>query len=259
MAFGARASARDRNIPLQVRQRPSNAGGRLRRPTLADEAHDFLDTDNVRPLRLVAPSLVAAHLPGEVTVTVRPLGEPDRDHGGQRRAGGHRPPVRDNPHSLLLLVVRITHGPLGPLDLDIDRTAPFALEVAVSLAGQLLPPGPPQRIPVAEWRLAALGADPGQAPGELPWAAFPSAAAEIAGWVAEQAAAHQAEVVLLATRMPQELGVGLGIQARQRSWDHAAGPRWPERVYPAIYAGDDRRLIVPALRLGADSVPSQRA
>lgn len=66
-------------------------------------------------------------------------------------------------------------------------------------------------------------------------------------------------MVLLATRMPQELGVGLGIQLRQRSWDLAAGHRWPERMYPAIYAGDSRRLTVPDLRLGADSVPSQRA
>lgn len=258
MAFGARASARGRNVPLNVRQRPSNAGTRGRQPRLTDVAHDFLGTRNEPSLQVVAPSLVAAHLPGAVTVTVRPLGAPDRDHGGHVRGGSHRATVRDNPYSLLLLVVRITHGPVGPIDIELGRTGAFELEVAESLAVHSLPPGP-QPIPVAEWRLEAQDAGPGRAPGELPWAAFPSAIAEIAGWVAGQAAAHQAKVVLLATRMPQELGVGLGIQLRQRSWDLAAGHRWPERMYPAIYAGDSRRLIVPDLRLGADSVPSQQA
>jgi len=257
MAFGARATARDRNLPLHVRQRPSNATVRAR-PRLTDGAHDFLDTEDVPPLQVVAPSLVAARLQSAVTVTVRPLGTPARGNGGHVRGDSHPRSVRDNPHSLLLLVVRITHGPVGPLDVELDRTSPFGLEVAPSLAAHSFIPGT-QRIPVAEWRLTERDASPGQAPGELPWDAFPSAAADIAGWVAEQAATHQAKVVLLAARMPQELAVGLGIQLRQRSWDLASGHRWPEHVYPAMYAGDNRRLIVPDLRLGADSVPGQRA
>ena len=71
-----------------------------------------------------------------------------------------------------------------------------------------------------------------------------------------QAAAHEGHVVLLATRIPQELAVGLGIQLGQRSMERDAARRWPDAVYPAFHVG--ARLVVPRLRLGADSVPSQR-
>jgi hypothetical protein len=256
MALGARTSARERNAPLHVRQRPSNAPVRAR-PKLTNAAHDFLGTEDVPSLGSVAPALAVDRSDGKVTVTVKPLGTPQRTRRKRGRADSHPATVRDKPYSLLLLVVRITHGPVGPIDMDLDKTEPFDLEVAPSLA-ERLPASGPHQIPVAEWRLEMRNAEAGTAPVELPWAAFPSAAAEIARWVAEQAAAHQAKVVLLATRMPQEIGVGLGIQLRQRSWDLATGHRWPEHAYPAIHAGDNRRLIVPDLRLGADSVPSRR-
>lgn len=257
MALGARTSARERNMALHVRQRPSNASVRTR-PKLTDTAHDFRGTEHVPSLESMAPALAADRSDGKITVTVRPLGTPERLHRKHGRSDSRRDTVRDNPHSLLLLVVRITHGPVGPIGMDLGKTDPFDLEVAPSLT-KYLPSSGPQQIPAAEWRLVRRDAEAGKAPAaELPWTAFPSATAEIAEWLADQAAAHHAKVVLLATRMPQELGVGLGIQLRQRSWDLTTGHRWPEHVYPAVHAGDNRRLIVPDLRLGADSVPSRR-
>ena len=92
---------------------------------------------------------------------------------------------------------------------------------------------------------------------DLPWPGFPAAAEVIADWVVGQAAAHPARAVLLATRIPQELAVGLGVQLGQRSWDRTAGRQWPRQAYPLFYVGD--RLVVPDLRLGADSVPSHRS
>ncbi len=91
---------------------------------------------------------------------------------------------------------------------------------------------------------------------ELPWQAFPAAAESIADWVVAQATAHPGRVVLLATRIPQELAVGLGVQLGQRSWDRTGGQRWPQQVYPVLYACDS--LVIPDLQLGAGSVPSQR-
>jgi hypothetical protein len=46
---------------------------------------------------------------------------------------------------------------------------------------------------------------------------------------------------------------------RGRAGGHRAPFRDSLLLHPAIYAGDNRRLIVPDLRLGADLVPSQRA
>ena len=63
-------------------------------------------------------------------------------------------------------------------------------------------------------------------------------------------------MVLLATRIPQELAVGRGVQLGQRSWDRTPSQQWPQQVYPIFHAGD--RLVVPDLQLGAETVPSQR-
>jgi hypothetical protein len=60
----------------------------------------------------------------------------------------------------------------------------------------------------------------------------------------------------MATRMPQELAVGLGVQLGQRAWERVPGQRWPGKMDPVFHAGDS--LVIPDLRLGAESVPSQR-
>jgi hypothetical protein len=106
-----------------------------------------------------------------------------------------------------------------------------------------------------EWRLDPRESGTGRVP-ELPWAAFPAAAEAIADWVIAQATAHSARIVLLATRIPQELAVGVGVQLGQRSWERRPGQQWPQLVYPVFHTGT--QLVVPDLPLGAASVPSQR-
>ena len=59
---------------------------------------------------------------------------------------------------VLLLVVRVTHGPVGPMGMDLAGTKPFALDVCQSLAGTVLPVGT-HTVPVAEWRLGLRDAD----------------------------------------------------------------------------------------------------
>lgn|GEM_PF-1278752 len=154
----------------------------------------------------------------------------------------------------MLLIVRVTHGPVGPIPLDLARTGPFTIYVSPSLAGRVIRAGT-WIVRAHEWRLASRAAGAERVP-ELPWPAFPAAAEAIADWVVAQAAAHPRRVVLLATRIPQELGVGLGVQLGQRSWDRTPSQQWPQQVYPVFHAGD--RLVVPALQLGAGSVPAQR-
>jgi len=55
---------------------------------------------------------------------------------------------------------------------------------------------------------------------------------------------------VLAARLPQELAVALGVHLGQRP--HI----WPWQMYPAFF--DQGELVVPELRLGAESVPAQR-
>jgi hypothetical protein len=247
MAFGARATAGRRGLVLHVRQRPSyGAAGPHRRPRLAEGAHDFLRYEGLPSLAEMAPLHEPAVACATVTVTIEPLGD--------RHAYPRRPGTPGDAAGLLLLVVRVIHGPVGPIPVELAQTPPFTLGVSPSLAGAVIPAGT-RTIPAKEWQLGPREKDATRVP-DLPWPAFPAAAEAIADWVIAQAAAHAARVVLLATRIPQELAVGLGVQLGQRSWDRTPGQQWPQQVYPAYHDGD--RLVVPDLRLGAQSVPARR-
>jgi hypothetical protein len=187
-------------------------------------------------------------------MTIESLGTPHTDQHGQpgRHPGGR---TRDSAEGLLVLIVRVIHGPVGPIPVELAKTEPFAIGVSPSLAGSVIPTGT-RVVPAVEWRLDSRERGAARVP-DLPWPAFPAAAEAIADWVVAQAAAHSARVVLLATRIPQELAVGLGVQLGQRSWDRTGGQQWPQQVYPLFHNGT--RLVVPDLRLGADSVPSHRS
>ena len=258
MAFGARATARGRGLVLHVRQRPSyGAAGPHRLPRLDDGAHDFRGAENLAALRDISPRHEPVETPGTLTITFEPMGTPDQE---TRKSGHHVGRSRDSrakDSDVLLLIVRVTHGPVGPIAMDLTGTGPFTLEISPNLAGHVIPAGV-HEVSAVELRLGSEDADQKPVP-ELEWKAFPSAASVIAGWLSRQAAEHKARTVLLAARMPQELAVGLGIQLTQRSWARGDGEGWPRHLYPVVQVGGSDRLAVPDLRLGAAAVPSHRA
>ncbi len=254
MALGARATARSRGLVLNVRQRPSyTAGPAQHELRLTDEAHDFVRGRQLPPLGVCAPGHVVSTPAGRLTVTVDPLiaanatlpvqpsGQASRFARG--RLGSH--PGGQVPR-LLVLLIRVVIGPIGPIGLDLTAAPGVTLRAPASLIGPVLPAGPGQ-VPVAEWRLESHS----RTREPLPWRAFPRVADSIAGWVVQQAAAHGCDVVVLAARIPQELAVGLGVQLGQRP------SSWPWRMYPAIY--DQGELVIADLQLGAEAVPPQRA
>ncbi|MGH3193899.1 MAG: hypothetical protein ACRDOL_42910, partial [Streptosporangiaceae bacterium] len=237
------------SAPRPVAYRRAGAAGPHRRPRLAEGAHDFLRYEGLPSLAETAPLHEPATGCATVTVTIEPLSDRHGHPGSPSRPG-----TPGDAAGLLLLVVRVIRGPVGPIPVELTQTRPFALGVSPGLAGAVIPSGT-RAIPAKEWRLGPYEKDAERVP-DLPWPAFPAAAETIADWVVAQAAAHAARVVLLATRIPQELAVGLGVQLGQRSWDRAPGQPWPQQVYPAYHDGD--RLVVPDLRLGAQSVPARR-
>jgi hypothetical protein len=264
MAFGARATAHRRGLVLHVRQRPSHgAAGPHRRVPLTAAAHDFRRHEGLPSLEDTAPDHVHAVVSVPVTLTITPLGTAHPSRLGVHPGAGRR--RADGPGSgdgLLLLVVRVSHGPIGPIPLELATTPPFTIRVSPSLVEQDVIAAGTRTVPVAEWRLNPAEPGTDRIP-DLPWQAFPAAAEAIAGWITRQASEHAARVVLLATRIPQELAVGLGVQLAQRSSEREPGQQWPQRVYPVFYTGDKLvpdadRLVVPDLRLGAGSVSSHR-
>ena len=255
MAFGARATAHRRGLVLHVRQRPSyGAGGPRQQLRLTDGTHDFLRDERLPALAAVAPEHTLVLAQESLTVTIQTLNMPNAEqpHEQERPLPGNargRATTRGAPPHVLLLVVRLVDGPIGPIPVDLAQAPEITLSVSPELAGSVIPAGT-HTIPVAEWRLTPNDEVASHAP-QVPWPAFPAAAERIADWVAGQSEAHPGHVVLLATRIPQELAVDLGIQLAQRAQS------WPSRVCPVYYA--DRRLVVPVLRLGAESVPGEQA
>jgi hypothetical protein len=253
MAFGARTTARSRGLVLNVRQRPSyTAGPGQHELRLTDEAHDFVRGRQHPPLEECAPGHLVTTPSGQLTVTIDPLIAANASlpvqpsgHGGRfargrlgRQGAGPEP-------GLLILLIRVVIGPIGPIGLDLAAQQPVTLRAPASLIGPVLPAGPAVA-PVAEWRLGSHS----RTREALPWRAFPRVAEGIVEWVIKQAAASSCDVVVIAARMPQELAVGLGIQLGQRP------SSWPWRMYPAIY--DQGQLVVPDLQLGGEAVPPQR-
>lgn len=256
MAFAARAMAGHRGLVLNVRQRPSyGAAGPRQELRLTDPAHDFLRDRTPTRLEDASASHQVTSLHERLNLTIRPFGMNNKAR--PPASSTRKPPARRNgegqaePVPPLLLLVRVTGGPIGPIGMDLAA----AREITVHASGNLLRAtalpvlaADTHRVDVEEWRLtsAATPAPP------LPWAAFPAVARQIAGWIIERAGEHPDAVVLLAARMPQELAVGLGIQLALRAGN------WPQQVYPVHWAGPDVGLVVPRLRLGRDSVPAER-
>jgi hypothetical protein len=257
MAFGARATARRRGLVLHVRQRPSyGAGGPRQELRLTDTAHDFLRDKRPRPLNETAPQHTVRCLPEpgsppmHLDITVEPLHVPDPHQTTRLHLAGlgiHQSGSASHgtPRLPLLLLVRTIHEPIDVIDMVLADAPMVPIHVTEGLTGSVIPVGT-HEVMAAEWR---LDSDIQPVP-QLPWEAFPATAECIADWVVEQARTHPGHVILLATRIPQELAVGLGIQLGQLTQS------WPRRMYPVLYA--QRRLVVPELMLGAESVPVER-
>jgi hypothetical protein len=246
MAFGARATARRRGLVLHVRQRPSyGAGGPRQHLCVTDGAHDFLRDEEFPLLQVSIPQHTVARMNEQLTLTVQALGSQNVAEGGAGADVSSGLAALDDESGLLLLVVRLIDGPVGPIPADLSKAPEVALGVSGDLAASVIPVGK-HIVPTAEWRLTSAGRPAPQ----VPWKAFPAVAEAVADWVVEQAAAYPGRTVLLATRIPQELAVGLGIQLGQRT------RTWPRQVFPVYFAAG--QLMVPNLRLGAESVPAER-
>ena len=179
MAFGARATARSRGLVLNVRQRPSyTAGPGQHELRLSDEAHDFVRGRQHPLLEECAPGHLVTTQTGQLTVTIDPLIAANATLPVQPSAQGSRfARSRMGRHGggpeprLLILLIRVVIGPIGPIGRDLASQPPVTLRAPASLIGPVLPAGP-SAVPVAEWRLESHS----RTREPLPWRAFPRVA-----------------------------------------------------------------------------------
>ena len=257
-AFGMRATAADRDLVLDVWQRPSKArAGEVEPEIWEQHPHRFSSAmaagvaatgGQVMSDSGAAPVFTEHVWPASLECSWIP-----------RRQGwyGSLPPI-----SVLLIRFSAEEwGPLPPVAEQPDGPLTLLLRIAVPLPpvpqGALTETGDsPQVLPQVtemEVRLHELRCVPPlTASGErrFPWDQYPALAAEAAAWVQRKAKELEGDTLLLGSAMPQEVGLGLGLQAGQVSRRSS----WPTRLWPIVFDPGKRDLVVPNLQLGTLAV-----
>jgi hypothetical protein len=221
--FGMRATAADRDLELDVWQRPSKARSGEVEPRIWAQ----------RPHRFGSAAAISAD------GTLPPLTEHVWDTGltisrhGKSPAGAARVPA-----SVLLL--RFSGRSWGPLpDVTVPVPDDDRLCLHVTDAAGVVPSGVVQAV-VHELRCVPPDA-------RFPWEDFPALAAGAAAWIERKTNELTGHVLLLGAVLPQEAGLGLGILAGQES--RRAG--WPVHLWPIIAEPVRHDLVIPRLDLGS--------
>ena len=228
VAYGARVTATDRGIALDVWQRPSRGrAGHLEAAPWSQRPHRFGQGGPAHAITEVLPSCVPQELTWPAQVTIIPR-QAQPGTGPEDRIG------------VAILLVRLGLAPWGPLPAVPavpDPAVPVSL-VLDDAAGL----GPAGTFPceIHELRIA-----PPAGTGLFPWQAYPALVGGVSAWIRRKAATLEGRTVVLGTVMPAEVALGLGIDAGQ-----IGVPGWPAHLWPAIYRQSADSLVVPRLDLG---------
>jgi hypothetical protein len=223
-AFGMRATAADRDLRLDVWQRPSNArAGEVEPETWAQRPHRFAAA---APDSQSLPPVTDSAWKAELRVSRR----------GRSRTGAQDAEVS-------VLLVRFGRQEWGPLpEVSVPLPDDYRLDLHLCDAAGAVPAGV-THVAVHELRCVPHGARFG-------WQDFPALAAETAAWIERKGKELAGRTLLLGTVMPQEVGLGLGILAGQESRRSA----WPRHLWPIVREPATGDLVVPYLDLGTASV-----
>jgi hypothetical protein len=233
IAFGARVTAADRGLTLDVWHRPSRgrAGdveimnwsqgphhfGRGQRPQAITEALPGSTIGKYRwPAELITRSLVA---PTEAACT------------------------DEKPVILLVRLGRQSWGPVPEAPAKPGTATRLTVELrdaaGLTLSGTFS---------TAIHELRVLPPDGGWL---FPWPTYPALVSYAAAWIRQQAADIGNRPVLIGTIMPPEVALGLGIDAAQ-----PGGRDWPGRLWPLVPGPSPNDFVVPRLNLGTTAYSS---
>jgi hypothetical protein len=224
VAFGFRVSVADRDLVLDVWQRPGHGrAGDVQSLIGTQRPHRFTHAEPMPS----TPPLGSAF--SELTWRARLAAAPQGAHWagdeGRRRV------------TVLLLRLGFQQwGPLPAIGPDPEPTHTLRLELS-DAAGVI--PTRPSRITIHELRCLP---PPG---GQFPWHAIPSLVTVAADWIERKSVELADHTLLLGAIMPPEAAIGLGITA-----GHPQRTRWPRNMWPLVYRTATDSLVVPYLNLG---------
>jgi hypothetical protein len=229
--FGARVTAADRGLVLDVWQRPSHGrAGRLVPAPWAQRPHRFGPDYPAPPPNAFPPETAPQEFTWQAKVTITPKG-PGPVAGLPGRAG------------LAVLLVRLGHQPWGPLP-----AAPAAPDPAMPVSLVLddaagLGTGGTFAAEIRELRIVPSEGT------QFEWRAYPKLVAEVTAWIRRTTTDLDDRTLLLAAVVPPEVALGLGIAAAP-----PGQPGWPARLWPVVYQQGTGALVVPRLNLGHAAV-----
>lgn len=224
VAFGMQVTAADRDLVLDVWQRPSH--GR------AGDVEAVIGAQRPHRFGYAIPEPLAKFLSDSAPQEYRwsaDLKTTWRGPGTRAKRGA----------SVSVLLVRLGHQRWGPIPEVPARPDPDdQIHMKIGDAAGVTP-GRSSHVDIYELRCLP---PPG---GRFPWEAIPSLVATTAEWIERKSAELAGHTVLLGATMLPETALGLGITAGQ-----VHRTRWPEFLWPLVYQPDTDSLVVPRLNLG---------
>jgi hypothetical protein len=224
VAFGQRVTAADRDLVLDVWQRPSH--GRV------GDVETVIGTQRPHRFGYAGPVPLAELLPESAP---REFTWRAKLTATQRGADAHRAPG----HRVSVLLLRLGYQKWGPLpEVGTASELAQALHLEISDAAGVTP-SRSSRITIHELRCLPT---PG---GQFPWHAIPSLVAVATDWIERKSVELAGHTLLLGATMPPETALGLGITI-----GHVQRTRWPENIWPLVHHAATDSLVVPHLNLG---------
>jgi hypothetical protein len=223
VAFGSRVSAADRDLVLDVWQRPSHGrAGDVESVIGAQRPHRF-GSVSLAPPAESPPDSAPKEYTWRARLTATQQGPGEAGPAGRRRVS--------------VLLLRLGYQGWGPLPAA-ESGPPRALHLQVSDAAGVTPERP-SRVTIHELRCLP---PPG---GQFPWPAIPSLVTAAADWIERKSAELADHTLLLGAVMTPEAALGLGITVGR-----AQHTGWPSNVWPLVYQAATDSLVVPCLNLG---------
>jgi hypothetical protein len=227
VSFGARATAADRGLVLDVWQRPSRGrAGHVEPAPWAQRPHRFgAERPPAAPAGSVSP---AQEFTRPAKITRRP--RRSRPASEARTTGRTR---------LAILLVRLGPQPWGPIPdapAGPDPARPVTLDLDDAAGLNAATSGWTE---IHELRILPPHGT------TFAWPAYPALVAEVSAWIRRKAAELDGRTLLLGANLPAEIALGLGIDAGQ-----PALSGWPAHLWPLVYRPSTDAFVIPGLDLG---------
>lgn len=232
IAFGARATAADRGLVLDVWQRPSRGrAGHVEMAPWSQRPHRLGSGQQLQTITEVLPDSIPHEYRWPVQVIIK---SPEATAGAvpkKSHSDGEMP---------VILLVRLgsqSWGPVPDVSAGADPVSPLTL-VLEDAGG--LSRGGTFRTEIRELRIM-----PPAGSMLFPWTAYPALVGEAAAWIRRQTAEAKERPTMIGTILPPEVALGLGIAAAQNT-----APAWPNYLWPIVPKPVSTEFVVPRLNLG---------